>query len=262
MKRLRSAWLLVLLLLPGVLLAQRAAGVLRVRFDDRSPVTIAVNGRHFQKAGRALTIGDLPRGRSYVKVYAFRAYKEGGGGHAKLVYAGNIRIRPGMVTYCIVERSTGRALIYTRDPGGSNTYYDPEFDDNTTQPSSTAPPPLPTPSAGDEAPAAAADRMAAADPPRQPFLNKEMKDLQKRVDDRIAGPDKLLELQDALAEKSVTTAQVKQMLSWLGYEPTRLEFAKWAYDHVSDPQQYPQIAAVFTYESSKEDFSRYISGKQ
>lgn len=252
--------LLFLALLPVLLsspvLAQRATGVLRVRFDDRSPAVVAVNGRHFQKSGRAFTIGDLPRGRSYVKVYAFRAYRDGGGGHARLVYEGKVRIHPGIVTYCIVERNTGRVLIYFRDPGGAGSYHDPDFDDPAAAPETVAP------ATRESGPAATDKRRTPGAPGRQTLSAADIKELEKQVNGHIADEDKLRLMQELLEELSVSTAQVKEMLSWLGAETTRLEFAIWAYGRVTDPQQYHQLTAAFIYDSSKETLSSYINGTQ
>jgi len=237
-------FMILCLLSAGPLPAQREPGVLRVRFDDRHPLTVAVNDRRFPKIAGSLTIGDLPRRRSYLDVYEYRAYKDGGG-HARLVFSGKVRVRPGMVTYCIVERTTGRVKIYTREPVAANDYSDPLFDQGSALP----------------LPPAAAQTEPSPQPRISPLSADSMKILEQETIVHITDADKGVFLQQALSDKSVQTAQVRKMLSWFGSETSRLEFAKWAYDHVSDPDVFLSLQDVFIYENSREELEQYISAR-
>ncbi len=236
-----------LLLLPVyVVLAQKEPGVLRVRFDDRHPLTIAVNDRRFPKVAGSLTIGDLPRRRNHLDVYEYRAYKDGGG-HAKLVFSGRVRIRPGMATYCIVERSSGRVKIYTREHAGGNDYSDPVFDGGRTA--------APAPPASTET-----ESPQQLQSPATPLSTDNMKMLEAQVNILITDADKDEFLQRSLAGSSVQTQQVRKMLSWFGSEKGKLFFAKWVYSQVSDPDQFLSVLDdAFIYESSRQELRDYIN---
>jgi hypothetical protein len=233
--------------------AQPATGTLRVRFDDYAQLTVAVNGRHFPRTGRTLTIGDLPSGRHHAKVYWYRAYKEGGG-NAKLIYADRIRIRPGTTTYCIIEKNTGRAQVYTREGVSA---YDPDFDETAA-----AAPAAQESDAGGGGMATASARADISSSSIPPLAAEEMKALEKRVSNHVADEEKLALLQQELGSRVLSTVQVKEMLFWLGAETNRLEFAKWAYSRTRDRELYDQVAAALVYERSKEELRSYISGQQ
>src|SRR5690606_8753392 len=118
-----------------------------------------------------------------------------GGGHAKLVFSGRVRVRSGMVTYCIVERSSGRVKIYTREPAGGNDYSDPVFDGGRI---------VPAPSV----PAGTQQSLAI------PLSADSLKKLEKEINILITDADKDEFLQQALTGLSVQTEQVRKMLSW------------------------------------------------
>ena len=43
--------------------------VLEIRLNDHSPLVVTVDGRNYDKHGRNITIGNLPRGWHDLKVY-------------------------------------------------------------------------------------------------------------------------------------------------------------------------------------------------
>ncbi len=216
------------------LLAQREPGILRVRFDDQHPLTIAVNEKRFPKVATSLTVGDLPPKRHTVDVYEFREYKDGGG-QAKLMFSGRLKVRSGEVTYCIVERQTGRIKVYSREIAEDGSYWDPLFD--VTTPKAT--------------PKQSSDRVV-----RSNLKEAQLKELEQEISSIISDEDKMAFLRDGLTEKSLTTAQLKTLLKGLGSETTRLEFAKWAYPNVSDPENFVDLFDLFVYDRSKEELRK------
>ena len=59
--------------------------VLEIRLSDRSPLVVSINGRQYNKHGRTVTVGNLPRGRHNIRIYEFLEYKRGGG-RARLLF--------------------------------------------------------------------------------------------------------------------------------------------------------------------------------
>ncbi len=56
--------------------------------------------------------------------------------------------------------------------------------------------------------------------------------------------------------------QVAEICKLFGFEESKLDFAKFAYDHCTEPQNYFIINNVFGFSSSVDDLTEYISGKQ
>jgi hypothetical protein len=56
--------------------------------------------------------------------------------------------------------------------------------------------------------------------------------------------------------------QISEMCKEFGFEATKLDFAKFAYDHCTEPKNYFKINNVFGFSSSVDELTEYISGKQ
>lgn len=61
-------------------------------------------------------------------------------------------------------------------------------------------------------------------------------------------------------KKCLTSAQVKAICEIFGFEETKLDFAKFAYDWVYDQSNYYVVNDVFGFESSKTELNSFISG--
>ena len=55
--------------------------------------------------------------------------------------------------------------------------------------------------------------------------------------------------------------QVADICKTFGFEETKLNFAKYAYDHCTEPQNYFKINNVFGFSSSVDDLNKYIQSK-
>lgn len=58
-----------------------------------------------------------------------------------------------------------------------------------------------------------------------------------------------------------STAQVKGIMGLFGFEETKLEFAKYAYDRTHDIGNYYKVNDAFSFETSIDDLNRYIKGR-
>lgn len=59
----------------------------------------------------------------------------------------------------------------------------------------------------------------------------------------------------------LNTSQIAEICNVFGFEETKLSFAKFAYDYCTEPNNYFKINNVFSFSSSSEDLSEYISGR-
>ena len=68
--------------------------------------------------------------------------------------------------------------------------------------------------------------------------------------------------QAMVASKLLTTADIKRLMSTFTFEDNKLDFAKFAYNYVLDPENYFQVASGFTFSTNKTELLNYIKAHQ
>ncbi|MBS1774110.1 MAG: DUF4476 domain-containing protein [Bacteroidetes bacterium] len=213
--------------------------IIKVKLSDNSPFTISIDGRNYNKVGKSIIVGDLPSGRHYLKIYSYTAYTSGRGGRARVMYEADLRISKGTITTLTYDMEEQKLYAKTEFIDGSYSDEQVYADDHSSNNNS---------------------REDIYD--NGSFSKKDMQDLKQRVDDRITDTDKQKLMQSVLGTRSYSTEQMREMLSWLGFESTRVEFAKWGYNNVTDKKNYWKLESEFTFSSSKDDFNKYINSKR
>jgi hypothetical protein len=59
----------------------------------------------------------------------------------------------------------------------------------------------------------------------------------------------------------LSTAQIVQISELFSFEDSKLDFAKFAYDHCTDPKNYFNVNNIFSFSSSTESLTNYVNGK-
>ena len=70
---------------------------------------------------------------------------------------------------------------------------------------------------------------------------------------------KLSTVKAALAQAALPTDDLKRLLLTLDFEASRVELAKFAYPHVTDPQNFTRVYQTLNFESSKRDVEQAVS---
>lgn len=230
------------------LFAQSRRSIIKVRLSDNCRLAVSINDRYYDKQGTSITIGDLPAGRHYIKIYRYVPYATGRGGKARVVYSGGIRLSEGTISEFTYD--VRRNEIYATTEFIDDTYddrrddrRDDRYDDRRD------------------------DRYEERDDiynnrRGRVWTQQDMSDLKKRVDDRMMDGEKQKLMQSVLQDRRYTTEQMRTMLNWLSFESTKVEVAKWGYDNVSDKQNYWKLESEFTFSSSKDEFNNYINGRR
>ena len=78
------------------------------------------------------------------------------------------------------------------------------------------------------------------------------------INNRSFDSDRLTLAKQIASSNCLTSSQVKQIIKTLSYESSKLDFAKYAYTHVYDPQNYYQINDAFSFSSSITELNEYI----
>lgn len=244
--------------------------MLRLRLNDRSLIAVNIDGRYFNKGTTSLTLDGLPAGLHRVEVYRVSSYS----GRNTRIYTGTVRLNRETVHTAIIdvdrrsmrlyaesiEESSDEEYIkgnrpgerYNRDgsAGGNQSDSNSPIKDNRNERDN-----------GDNREGYGSYPRGRADQRNTSgtFSQRNMDDLRSRVKSLITDIDKDSLLRDKLQSASLTSAQVREMLSWLSFESTRLDFSKWAYNRVIDPANYHQLEEVFTFSSSKKEFNEAIN---
>ncbi len=59
----------------------------------------------------------------------------------------------------------------------------------------------------------------------------------------------------------LNTTQISALCQLFSFEGSKLEFAKYAYDHCTDPKNYFKLSNIFSFSSSKTELNNYIQGR-
>ncbi|MBK8329023.1 MAG: DUF4476 domain-containing protein [Bacteroidetes bacterium] len=59
----------------------------------------------------------------------------------------------------------------------------------------------------------------------------------------------------------LNTSQISTICQLFSFEASKLEFAKYAYDHCTDPKNYFKVSNLFSFSSSKTELNNYIQGR-
>jgi|GEM_PF-456458 len=243
-------------------------GALRVRVSDNSPITIELDDRRFKPHGPSLLIGDLPKGRHYLRIFEYGNY---GGRHRNLVYEGVVKVHKNKITIAVLDVNTGYLDERFEDAPMQNMQQDNNgqaYNDNRGQQpmegnnnnyqnmngnKEQAPPPPPPPAVKQYPPVPSEYSPVTAD---------NISKTEAKVKDKITDTDKLKVLQSSLKKKSFNTDQLSLMMSWLTFEESRLELAKWAYVHTTDKNNFENLERTqFSENNNRYELDSYINSQ-
>ncbi len=285
MKRSFSLTLVALFTSLGAF-AQADRTVLKLRMSDNSIISVNLDGRFIDRQTTQLTLDGLRPGLHRLEVYADAGYRR----RPVRVYTGTLRLAPATINIGTVdvynrglrlrtrpmdERGYADGRDYDNDnrdrdyrndnPQAGNNRNEYEYDDrrnnsgggddvygngNTSS------------NAGEGYGSFPHGRNGSSSAGSYSALSiRDMDDLRSRVASRMTDSDKEQLMKSVLQSRAASTEQIRQMLGWLSFDATRLDFAKWAYSHASDPRNYWKLEDGFSFDSSKEEFSKSISSR-
>ncbi len=258
-----------------------AQSVLKVRLADNSRFNVAVNGRYFDRKGTSITVGDLPAGNHYVKIFKV-SYDRWGRVYERTIFQGAVRTRNGMISQMVYDpyaRRMGVNLIpdnamvdsrpsyndgnYNDGNQRSERYSDAPQHSRMAKQSTTAPANEQVPAIAENEGKKSQPNLPAASPmPQGSMTEAEIDALKAKVDGQKTDTEKLKMLKSELRKETITTFQLSSILDWLLFESTKVELAKWAYFITEDKDFYSDIFNKFSYQSSKDELKQFIDNKK
>jgi hypothetical protein len=106
-------------------------------------------------------------------------------------------------------------------------------------------------------------RSPAPPPPRRAVSKTEMTDILRVLGNEGLDSTRMKTARQIVGSRSDFTArQIQQILALFPFESSKLELAKFAFDHVQDPANYFLVNEVFSFSSSKDELARFTQARQ
>ena len=88
----------------------------------------------------------------------------------------------------------------------------------------------------------------------------EFRNLLNDITSRNFESSRLTIAKQGISGLGIRSEQVKQIMFLFDFESTRLEFAKFAYNYVIDPQRYYVVNDAFDFDSSVYELDNFLRG--
>lgn len=257
MKRFSSILIILLLCLPIMVLAARR-GALRVSLSDHSPIAVSIDGRLFKKYGSSLTVGDLPKGWRYIKIYSYDPKNEQK--PLKSIYTKDVRIHKDELTIIVLDVYSGKARISYQDWNAANMPQGKEVKQpGRVNLSPAANAPVTSAGASQVASEPVLDDFTAAN--ATIIGGDDWASLQTDVKSKVTDTEKLNAVKVALKDKSVSTAQVSTIMQWFNFEESKLGIAQWCYNHTVDKSNYSILKTGLTSREHIDKLDAFIKSR-
>lgn len=215
---------------------------LTIATRNQEEIRVAIDKKLFSRTGQQLTIGNIPPGKHRVQVYKARIPTQD---RASLLYDGYIRIVPGKHFDLLV--SPASATLNTRRRNGPDApsgrsisaaddmhlYEDSNGDSEANE---------------EHVPPAGATDLTV----------QKLDELSSLAASQETDTAKLRVLKRELRHKKINAAQAAGMMEWFVTDLIRLEFAKWAYPYISDPENGARLKKEFLFDASREEWEEWL----
>jgi len=244
--------------------------VLVVHNTGNLPIKVYVDGSTGTNAPTAdVTVNGIPPGQHLLKVVAVYT-DELGAAKRRIIYNGNINFRGSRYMDAWIEPNKGVSIHETQEPcdgqipEGSEPPFNPNApkvaQDNTTAGNAQQP----DNNSGNQPAPAQGGNDASANihlnlPPH--ISDDDFAHIRNALIATKYETKKLDTLKVLVANDQFATTQVSELMSMFSFESNKLEVAKLLYDKTVDKQNYSQLAVYFNFDSSKQDFNKFMEGK-
>lgn len=93
------------------------------------------------------------------------------------------------------------------------------------------------------------------------FDNIDMQQLTGTLQHTSFESTKISIVKQAVANRTLYTDQVVQLLSYFSFESSKLDLAKYLYGNVADKQNYYQLSNAFAFDSSINDLNNFLASR-
>ena len=94
-----------------------------------------------------------------------------------------------------------------------------------------------------------------------PMSGTEFADAKKSIESKGFEETKMTMAKQVGSDRCFTVDQVKGIMGLFGFEDSKLDFAKYAYERTFDIDNYYKVNDAFSFESSVDDLNNYIKAR-
>lgn len=242
-------------------IAQPLKNILSVRLSDNSPISIAIDNRYYDREQSEIIVRNFPRGRHTLRVYRWSNRAE----RNYQIYSGEIFLKSGVYCQMVIDRRRRIPMIKYASLDNQQIDQSNAIDDRVSWKKDTE---VNWNRRYDKS----LDEEEISFQPKgnnsnqqttqNQFGNNDMSDLQKSVQQLNTDTEKYKLIKNAVANRGIETEQISEMLTWLSFESTKMDVAKWFYNSVIDSKNYWKLEASFSMESSKSEFNDFLNSKK
>jgi primosomal replication protein N len=238
--------------------AQLGQSDIQFRLRNDKLLTVVMDGRHYKRYGRSVSFLDVPSGMHEVKVYRFypndnNRYDGNYRARAVLVYKGRMRVDAYTTYFCTIDPQyktmsirESKEALYEREKtqiieekpdfeeGREDNWKDRDADQFEER----------------NRPTASIDNNM--------LTNEQLYTLKAAVEERMSSGDKVNLIQNFLETKKLQTEQVKTILTWLSFDNSKLQVAKFCYPRTTDQDNYLQVSGLLSFQNSKNELEKLM----
>lgn len=236
---------------------------LRLFLPNDGVYQLRIDGQRYRDLENGDRIDDIGAGKRFVKVWQQRRNRRTGRTERQMWFQGFVVFNECQTIEASVGPNNTFAINEVRDREMSSAYFE--------LPVVVVPPNRFGPDAGGFQPGGGFNS-GGVQPPLPPAnyptlpttpIPQAMDDLAfdsflKAVRDRSFDNTKVEIAEMGLSNNLFTTIQIRQLLNLFSFENSKLKIAKLAYPRVVDPQNYPQVFDVFSFDNSVSELSAFM----
>jgi hypothetical protein len=239
--------------------AQLGQSDIQFKLRNDKLLTVVMDGRHYKRYGRSIAFIDVPSGIHEIKVYRFypnddNPYGVHNRARAVLVYKGKMRVDAYTTYFCTIDPQyrtmsirESKEALYSKDKS-QIIEEKPDFEED----------------AEDNWKNRDTDQLEEQNRPfasidNNVLTNEQLYTLKSSVEKRMSSGDKVNLIQSFLETKKLQTEQVKTILTWLSFDNSKLQVAKFCYPRTTDPSNYLQLSSYLSLQHSKSELEKLMS---
>jgi len=227
-------------------MAQRGPSMIKIKDMENRDIMIEVDGRRFNKVNKVLTLGNMPSGRHWIRVYSVFQNRRGRT-KTRMIYNGALNTRASRAYFITVDdyealHITETSYAKAMDAGANDRWSGRENARERTY--NTRP--------SFQSPNGHIDYMSSG----------QFDELMTKVKDATYESTRLDMIKSAVDGPGISANQLADVMSELSFENSRIEIAKYSYPKLSDKENIFGVLKAFKFDSSRDEFETYIKEKE
>ncbi|HEY0676762.1 MAG TPA: DUF4476 domain-containing protein [Chitinophagaceae bacterium] len=270
MNKMYSLMLVLFISISAFAADRPRSGRLTITTFDNTNIRVDIDGRRYSNGDNTIRINNINPGNHSIRVYRSQSSGIFGGNREKLLYSGNVYVKPEHRVDIMIDRY-GRAQVQERDLDKKKKKKDRRNDDDDRWQD------YDSWERNNDRRGRDDDRWDRNDDRRdrnddrwdrndrnnsgygRAVSNETFQSMKYSLRRENFENTRMTVAKQMIDRNYFESSQVRELLQLFSFENNRLELAKHAYRNTIDRKNYYAVFDVFSFNSSKEELSRYIN---